>query len=178
MEHFLSEIKSRQSFARMIVSQSVGSTLFVSAFENSCPSTQLVIVDDSGIFGNGVARVHVSVRDAAVHARALISNCGLLAGLSSGSVYAASQLHPSASENTVLVFDDSIRECHDTLLNEEWLIRMDLLGSKEDRELTLKYRGACVEDLQLPVCFEQGTMIFIRIGSCFRLRHAVYWRIA
>ncbi|TPX50144.1 hypothetical protein SeMB42_g00154 [Synchytrium endobioticum] len=95
-------------------------------------------------------RVHE--RDAYSTARRLISQEGLLAGISSGLVVAAAL---KLSQKRILtILDEAASNYASTLLNDDFLLEQNLLDdgmlASMRTNAVEKYRGASVEDLQLP----------------------------
>ncbi|RKP35635.1 tryptophan synthase beta subunit-like PLP-dependent enzyme [Dimargaris cristalligena] len=90
-------------------------------------------------------------------ARRLIRS-GFLAGVSSGAVVAATHTFARTSmqpgERALVLLNDTARNYGSTLLSNEWLLNHELmddgLARKLHYQLINKYRGASVEDLQLP----------------------------
>ncbi|KAJ1968315.1 hypothetical protein H4R35_006463 [Dimargaris xerosporica] len=83
---------------------------------------------------------------------------GFLAGISSGAVTAAAHTYARAymkpGQRGLVVMNDTVRNYTSTLLSDEWLLNHDLIDDALSRTLYYnlinKYRGASVEDLQLP----------------------------
>ncbi|KAJ1982732.1 hypothetical protein H4R34_001607 [Dimargaris verticillata] len=83
---------------------------------------------------------------------------GFLAGVSSGAVTAAAHTYARAymkpGQRGLVVMNDTARNYTSTLLSDEWLLNHDLIDDSLSRTLYYnlinKYRGASVEDLQLP----------------------------
>ncbi|KAJ1927321.1 hypothetical protein IWQ60_003027 [Tieghemiomyces parasiticus] len=90
-------------------------------------------------------------------ARRLV-RAGYLAGVSSGAVVAAVHAYArtamKAGERALAILSDTARNYGSTLLADEWLLNHDLMDAPLARQLHYqlvnKYRGASVEDLQLP----------------------------
>ncbi|RKP11082.1 tryptophan synthase beta subunit-like PLP-dependent enzyme [Thamnocephalis sphaerospora] len=104
------------------------------------------------------AWIHVSDRDAYSTARHLIRDFGALPGPSGGAAIFAARAYAQqaglASARIVAVINDSATAYQSTLLNDDWLLDQDLADADLLRDiqhdLLEKYRGASVEDLQLP----------------------------
>ncbi|RKP27797.1 tryptophan synthase beta subunit-like PLP-dependent enzyme [Syncephalis pseudoplumigaleata] len=105
------------------------------------------------------AWMHVADQLAYSTARELIRQHGILSGPSGGAVVAAArQYHASSDGHTdhklLAIINDAAALYPSTLLNDEWLMQHDLAGANLLREIQHqaleKYRGASVEDLQLP----------------------------
>ncbi|KAJ1968048.1 hypothetical protein IWQ62_001481 [Dispira parvispora] len=100
---------------------------------------------------------HVTDQISFSMARRLVRS-GLLVGTSSGGVVAAAHTYARTSmqpgERAVVILNDTARNYTSTLLSDEWLLDNDLmddsLARKLQHNLVNKYRGATVEDLQLP----------------------------
>ncbi|KAG9284086.1 hypothetical protein G9A89_022860 [Geosiphon pyriformis] len=101
----------------------------------------------------------VSDKDSFATARRLIGE-GVLAGPSSGSVvsaaisYAETIIKEQREARILTILNDTARNYGSTLLSDDWLLENDLMEESIMKKLEYnrieKYRGASVEDLQLP----------------------------
>ncbi|KAL2916316.1 hypothetical protein HK105_204072 [Polyrhizophydium stewartii] len=96
----------------------------------------------------------VSLRDACLAARRAMRESGLLCGIESGAAIVAATRHAPARDSAVAVavavLGDSALRHRSTLLNDTWLLENDIYDEHMHAQLGHKYRGASVEDLQLP----------------------------
>ncbi|KAI8897001.1 hypothetical protein BC833DRAFT_595338 [Globomyces pollinis-pini] len=99
-----------------------------------------------------VTLIKIDERDAIKAARKAIREYGLMCGVSSGALYHASM---KLQGKTVCVFGDAATSYHKTLLNDDWLSENGM-SDQPIENLSEKYRGASVDDLQLP----EATCIF------------------
>ncbi|KAJ9075204.1 hypothetical protein DSO57_1038277 [Entomophthora muscae] len=87
-------------------------------------------------------------------ARRLLQSEGILGGPSSGAVVAAAMRIQSTSGQVVAILNDTCRNYHNTLLSDTWLAENNLLDAELEAQIRneniSKFRGASVEDLQLP----------------------------
>ncbi|KAI8070970.1 tryptophan synthase beta subunit-like PLP-dependent enzyme [Gongronella butleri] len=117
-------------------------------------------------FDASVADAWVQVSDKAAYstARRLIRDQGVLCGPSSGAVMAGAvqyfEQHPPENHSTheyraAVILGDRADQFTSTLLSDDWLFENDLADDIMVKELEYatfnRYRGASVEDLQLPV---------------------------
>ncbi|KAJ3272034.1 hypothetical protein HDV01_005986 [Terramyces sp. JEL0728] len=93
---------------------------------------------------------YVSEKSAFMQARKTIRETGIQVGVQAGAVIYAAK---SITGKKLCVLGDCATSYSKTLLNDEWLAEHDMI---ESIDLASKYRGACVEDLQLP----EATSIF------------------
>ncbi|TPX36247.1 hypothetical protein SmJEL517_g01449 [Synchytrium microbalum] len=106
---------------------------------------------------------YIHERDAYSTARRLISQEGVLAGVSSGMVVAAAL--KSEGKKILCILDDAAYNYASTLLNDDFLLEQNLLDDSMLREIRSRqverYRGASVEDLQLPsaVCILESSSV-------------------
>ncbi|KAJ2611497.1 hypothetical protein H4S08_003142 [Coemansia sp. RSA 1365] len=101
--------------------------------------------------------IQVSDRVAYSMARRLVRG-GVISGPAAGAsvaaarMYAMSALQPS--QRIVVILGDTARNYGDTLLSDDWMLAHDLLDSRMLDDLQRKrlgqFRGASIEDLQLP----------------------------
>lgn len=114
--------------------------------------------------------IQIEDKDAYAMSRLLCTEEGLLCGPSSGAVVCAALRYAkenrlSADNRVVAVLSDSARNYQSTLLSDEWLVENDLADEFTLQQLRFssvdKYRGASIEDLQLPaaVSVHQGAPI-------------------
>ncbi|KAJ1939830.1 hypothetical protein GGF37_004238 [Kickxella alabastrina] len=108
----------------------------------------------------GAIDMWMQVSDAVAYsmARRLITG-GIHAGPAAGASVAAARTYAAAaglqkSSRIVVLLGDTARNYSDTLLSDEWMLTHDLLdarmlGDLQRRQLG-QYRGASIEDLQLP----------------------------
>ena len=90
----------------------------------------------------------VTRREAYFAARKAMRDDGLLCGIASGAVLHAVKQH--SLDQTVAILNDSASTYADTLLDDDWLLDNDIMDAYANSEAERKYRGASVEDLQLP----------------------------
>ncbi|KAJ2375534.1 hypothetical protein IW150_002499 [Coemansia sp. RSA 2607] len=102
----------------------------------------------------------IQVSDAVAYsmARRLIK-AGIHAGTSAGASVAAAKMYATSAaldgaSRVVVIVGDTARNYSETLLSDEWMLAHDLLDTRMLSDLQRKqhgqYRGASVEDLQLP----------------------------
>jgi len=94
--------------------------------------------------------ISVTDKQAYSTARRLIGEEGILTGVVGGAVVAAALLQRG---KVVAILPDSARNYTSTLLNDDWLMENQLADEhilSKFRDVEMLYRGASVEDMQLP----------------------------
>ncbi|KAJ1536506.1 hypothetical protein HK096_010288 [Nowakowskiella sp. JEL0078] len=95
-------------------------------------------------------QVQITFLSAAKSARALMQQgylCGILSG--AAAKVAVDRVKSGQSQNVIVVFDDSSRLYQSTIMSPTWLNEQKFLED-DTLEKINRFRGACIEDLQLP----------------------------
>lgn len=151
----MSDLKSHSPLDTLVMSTDYASQAFVCSFFNTFPVSKLVLahVEQSGVVAlmpRHVTVEKVALKDAVVETRRVIASFGIFPGVNSGACLYAASKHCVDGSNTVALLDDSAWMYQDTLFNDDWLLDHDILDMRTV-EAGMKFRGASVEDLQLPV---------------------------
>ncbi|KAJ3308982.1 hypothetical protein HDV04_000587 [Boothiomyces sp. JEL0838] len=119
------------------------------SLKRSLPNKQVIGV----MIGDAESKsdlIYVSEKNAFMQARKTIRETQVQIGVQAGAVVYAAK---SIVGKKLCILGDCATSYSKTLLNDEWLAEHDMI---ESIDLASKYRGACVEDLQLP----EATSIF------------------
>jgi cystathionine beta-synthase len=135
-------------FDTLVVSQEIfENQTFKDMFQSTFPSKECLMIS---IGETSSSSTMLSQTETYLTTRQLIHSEGLLGGLRSGAVWHFAQKLVEQGKRVIAVLDDSARLYSDTLLNEDWLLDHDVVDPKAQHDLLIKFRGASVEDLQLP----------------------------
>eukprot|EP00842_Homolaphlyctis_polyrhiza_P002437 jgi/Hompol1/3194/HPOL_006399-RA len=91
----------------------------------------------------------VPLKDAQISARSIMRS-GILGGLAAGATMLAAKKYEPQAGSVVCILTDSAHSFADTLLNPDWLLENGIFDPLQVEEANRKFRGASVEDLQLP----------------------------